>query len=236
MLQRSFLYRIPSCDGIDPVKDKNAVRFLSLYLDATKSRMFFARRIILVEGIAEQIVIPILFEQKTGQSLEGIGCTVINVNGVAFRHFLTIVQNGFFKKCVVLTDSDAGTKTENRAESLRTDFKDIPHIDIQVTTESTFEKDLIASNRSGNGKELLFDALSMTKPNNGPKFKTETGASDIDIEAFFAEIENYKAEFAFSLISVLEEERQAAEKDKRLEAKKLVIPDYIILAFDFIKE
>lgn len=223
-------------DGIDPVKDKNAVRFLSLYLDATKSRMFFARRIILVEGIAEQIVIPILFEQKTGQSLEGIGCTVINVNGVAFRHFLTIVQNGFFKKCVVLTDRDAGTKTENRAESLRTDFKDIPHINIQVTTESTFEKDLIASNRSGNGKELLFDALSMTKPNNGPKFKTETGASDIDIEAFFAEIENYKAEFAFSLISVLEEVRQAAEKDERLEAKNLVIPDYIILAFDFIKE
>lgn len=49
-------------DGIDPAKDKDAVRFLSLYLDATKSRMFFARRLILVEGIAEQIVIPILFE------------------------------------------------------------------------------------------------------------------------------------------------------------------------------
>ncbi len=221
-------------DGIDPAKDKDAVRFLSLYLDATKSRMFFARRIILVEGIAEQIIIPSLFEQKTGQSLEGIGCTVINVSGVAFRHFLTIVQNGFFKKCVVLTDSDAGTKTENRAESLRADFKDIPHIDIQVTTESTFEKDLISSNRSGDGKELLFDALSMTKPSNGPKFRTETGASDINIEAFFAEIENYKAEFAFSIMSDLEDERQAAERDNR-SAKKLIIPKYILTAFDFIK-
>ncbi len=221
-------------DGIDPVKDKDAVRFLSLYLDATKSRMFFARRLILVEGIAEQIVIPMLFEQVTGQSLESIGCTVINVNGVAFRHFLTIVKNGFFKKCVVLTDSDAGTKTENRAESLRADFKDIPHIDIQVTTESTFEKDLIKSNRSDAGKELLFDALSVTKPSNGPKLKTETGATDIDVDAFFAEIENYKAEFAFSLMSALEDERQAAKKDSR-SPKNLAIPNYISQALDFIK-
>ncbi|MDO9210853.1 MAG: AAA family ATPase [Deltaproteobacteria bacterium] len=221
-------------EGIDPVKDKDAVRFLSLYLDATKSRMFFARRLILVEGIAEQIVIPMLFEQVTGQSLESIGCTVINVNGVAFRHFLTIVKNGFFKKCVVLTDSDAGTKTENRAESLRADFKDIPHIDIQVTTESTFEKDLIKFNRSDAGKELLFDALSVTKPSNGPKLKTETGATDIDVDAFFAEIENYKAEFAFSLMSALEDERQAAKKDSR-SPKKLAIPNYISQALDFIK-
>lgn len=220
-------------DGIDPVKDKDAVRFLSLYLDATKSRMFFARRLILVEGIAEQIVIPMLFEQVTGQSLESIGCTVINVNGVAFRHFLTIVKNGFFKKCVVLTDSDAGTKAENRAESLRADFKNIPHIDIQVTTESTFEKDLIKSNRSDAGKELLFDALSVTKPINGPILETATGATDIDVDAFFAEIKNYKAEFAFSLMSALEDERQAAKKDSR-SPKKLAIPNYISQALDFI--
>ena len=221
-------------DGIDPANDEDAVRFLSLYLDATKSRMFFARRLILVEGIAEQIVIPMLFEQETGMTLERIGCTVINVNGVAFRHFLTIVKNGFFKKCAVLTDSDSGTKAENRAASLRADFKDIPHIDIQVTTESTFEKDLVSSNRSGDGKELLFNALSMTKPKNGPKLKTETGANDIDVEAFFAEIENYKAEFAFNLISAIEDERKAAEKDNRL-PNKLGVPNYILQAFDFIR-
>jgi predicted ATP-dependent endonuclease of OLD family len=221
-------------DGIDPDKDKASVRFLSLYLDATKSRMFFARQLILVEGIAEQIVIPMLFEQETGMTLERIGCTVINVNGVAFRHFLTIVKNGFFKNCAVLTDSDSGTKAENRAASLRADFKDIPHIDIPVTTESTFEKDLVSSNRSGDGKELLFNALSMTKPKNGPKLKTETGANDIDVEAFFAEIENYKAEFAFNLISAIEDERKAAEKDNRL-PNKLGVPNYILQAFDFIR-
>ena len=221
-------------DGIDPAKDKDTVRFLSLYLDATKSRMFFGRRLVLVEGITEQIALPVLFEQETGQSLEAIGCTVVNVNGVAFRHFLTIVKNGFFKKCVVLTDSDVGTRSENRSAALKAEFKDIPHIDVQDTTESTFEKDLISSNRSGDGKELLFRALCMTKVNNGPKLESATGANDIDVETFFSEITNYKAEFSFSLKSALEDERQAAKKDKRM-PKKLAIPDYISQAFDFIK-
>ncbi|MDO9028164.1 MAG: hypothetical protein Q7U68_04815, partial [Candidatus Roizmanbacteria bacterium] len=64
--------------------------------------------------------------------------------------------------------------------------------------------------------------------------KTETGATDIDVDAFFAEIENYKAEFAFSLMSALEDERQAAKKDSR-SPKKLAIPNYISQALDFIK-
>ena len=222
-------------NGIDPDKDKDAVRFLSLYLDATKSRMFFARRLILVEGIAEQVIIPILYEQNTGQSLESLGCTVINVNGVAFRHFLTIVKNGFFKKCVVLTDSDLGTKAENRAEILRADFTDTPHIDIQVSVESTFEKDLVSANKSGDGKQLLLDSICITKPINGPKFKTQTGVDDIDVAAFFAEIENYKTEFAFNLVSTLESEAKTADKEKR-PPRRLDIPDYISKAFNFIGE
>jgi putative ATP-dependent endonuclease of OLD family len=221
-------------DGIDAVKDKAGVRFLSLYLDATKSRMFFARRLILVEGIAEQTVLPLLFEQSEGKSLEAIGCTVLNVNGVAFRHFLTVVKNGFFKKCVVLTDSDTGTNTENRAEKLGTDFASATHIRVETTALSTFEKDLIEANKTGDARELLFSALTLTKPNNGPKFKTNTGTADIDVEKFFAEIESYKAEFAFSLATVLQDEHETAVVAARAR-KTLTIPSYITSAFTFIK-
>lgn len=93
---------------------------------------------------------------------------------------------------------------------------------------------LITSNRSGGGKELLFNALSITKPKNGPKLKAETGANDIDVEAFFAEIENYKAEFAFNLISAIEDKRKVAEKDNRL-PNRLDVPNYILQAFNFIR-
>lgn len=77
-------------------------------------------------------------------------------------------------------------------------------------------------------------ALTITKPSNGPKLRAETGADDINVDAFFAEIETYKAEFAFRLISVLVEEEKGAERDGR-PPKKLTIPNYISQAFDFIK-
>ncbi len=81
-------------EGINLEKEKDSVRFLSLYLDATKSRLLFARSVILVEGIAEQIVVPLLFEQVYGQTLESVGGSVVNVGGVAFSHFLTVMKNG----------------------------------------------------------------------------------------------------------------------------------------------
>jgi len=211
-------------ENIDAVKEKDAVRFLSLYLDATKSRMFFARRLILVEGIAEHTVVPVLFENSERRTLESIGCTVLNVNGVAFRHFLTIVRNGFFKKCVVLTDQDTGTNVENRADKLKADFEDGRIIKVEITAKSTFEKDLISANCSGHGKEILLDALTATKPRNGPIFRKSTGKNDIDVEAFFKEIASYKAEFAFNLVAEL---RQAKTK--------LGLPASIDRAFSFIK-
>ncbi len=222
-------------DGLDPVKDKASIRFLSLYLDATKSQMFFARRLILVEGISEQILMPHFFEQQTGKSLESVGCTVLNVNGVAFRHFLTVVKNGFFKKCVVLTDSDSGTRAENRADSLQAEFVDAAHIKVEKTTASTFEKDLVTANKSGEARELLFDALTLSKPNNGPKFKRETADAEINVDMFFAEIEDCKAEFAFSLASVLKDEPQQALQNKRT-PRTLEIPQYIKNAINFVRE
>ena len=68
-------------------------------------------------------------------------------------------------------------------------------------------------------RKFYLDALSMTKPNNGPKLKIETGANDIDIDKFFSEIKNYKAEFAFSLMSTLEDEPQDSGKRQTLSEK-----------------
>jgi putative ATP-dependent endonuclease of the OLD family len=176
-----------------------------------------------LENTAEQTIIPALFEQSTGNTLEAIGCTILNVNGVAFRHFLMVVRNGFFKRCVVLTDQDTGTKAENRADNLKSEFEDGNLVQMHVTDESTFERDLIAANRSGLGKELLFDALTVTKPLNGPKLRQETGGGAIDVEKFFGEIESYKAEFSFNLVELL-----------RQRPGQLLVPTYIAKAFAFI--
>lgn len=190
--------------GIDTVKETSTINYLEKYLDATKSTMFFSKKIILVEGISEQILIPALYKLHKGVSLDKISCSIVNVNGVAFKNFLSVIKNGFFIKCLVLTDSDTGKKTENRADDLIIEFSAFSTvISIEKTIDTTFEKDLIEANKSGTGKEILLNALIKTKPNNGPVYKTNIGTNNLDVTTFFAEIEKYKSEFAFNLLDEL---------------------------------
>lgn len=210
-------------EGLDETKERDSIRFLSLYLDATKSQMFFARRLILVEGIAEQTLLPRLFDQHHGASLERHGATVINVNGVAFSHFLKVVRNGYFLKCVVLTDSDTGKATEERADDLKKDYEDKQIIAVEITDDNTFERDLIAVNRMGAAKLLILAALKATRPQLGKQIEKSTGTNDLDVDQCFKAIENHKAAFAFNLAELLD-----------ADAGSLTLPPYIQRAFDFV--
>ncbi|KUP08423.1 ATP-dependent endonuclease [Bacillus coahuilensis p1.1.43] len=212
-------------DGFKENKQGKVHRhYLEKYLDATKSSMFYARRIILVEGIAEEIIIPVLFQRFSKKTIESIGCNIVNVNGVAFKHFLEIIKNGYFIKCAVLTDGDVGKKTENRADNLKKEYETTnSSIKVEVNKE-TFEKELISANKSGKGKAVLLNALKATRPINGPKYTAEIGDKDIDINSFFELIEDYKSEFAFNLCDEL-----------RKEDVEFEVPTYIKNAFEFIK-
>jgi putative ATP-dependent endonuclease of the OLD family len=210
--------------GLDLKNEKSTIHYLSRYLDTTKSRMFFARKIILVEGITEQLLIPKFFEIYFGNGIEKEGCNVINVNGVAFKHFLKVIRNGFFIKCVVLTDKDTGKKTQKRAENLKETFEQENLICVEITEDTTFEKDVIAANRKGSGKTILLDTLIATKPESGRRFSEEMGENDIEVIRFFNEIEQYKAEFAFNLFTRLHENPTG-----------FTIPGYIQKGFDFMR-
>jgi len=192
--------------GIDETKEKRTIHYLSKYIDATKSRMLFARKLILVEGIVEQLLIPFFFRIYSDASMEKMGCNIINVGGVAFSHFLKIIRSGFFIKGLVFTDNDTGKKTEERATDLKKEYEQEGLIRIEISEDSTFEKDLISANKNGKGKEILLNALKDTKPQRGQEYEKVIGDNDIDTESFFSDIENYKSEFAFNLASQLKEE------------------------------
>ena len=70
----------------------------------------------------------------------------------------------------------------------------------------------------------LLSKLRSTKPQNGKKFEKELGDSDIDVDSFFKEIDDYKSEFAFNLKKRLEKEGEG-----------FTIPKYITDGFDFLK-
>lgn len=214
-------------DGFkDDKKGKEHRHYLEKYLDATNSSMFYARRIILVEGIAEQILVPVLFNLTYGKTLDSIGCNVINVNGVAFKHFLEIIKNGYFIKCAVLTDGDEGKKTENRAINLKRDYEK-PYKNIKVSiNKDTFEKELIEANKAGKGKEVLLKALNSTRPKLGPEYSKKVPNKEIGNEEFFSMIEEYKSEFAFNL----------GDELKKIGKSDFKVPTYIKEVFEFIMD
>ena len=76
--------------------------------------MLFAQRVILVEGLAEQLLLSILARYE-GKSLEDNHIAVINVGGRFFDHFLHLFDNPkphtIPKKIVCLTDRDPERKT-----------------------------------------------------------------------------------------------------------------------------
>lgn len=79
---------------------------LERYLDVTRAELFFARRIIFVEGAAEQMMIRTLAE-KEGFDLRKHGVSVISVDGLNFDCFLPLFGEDALRIPVsVLTDAD----------------------------------------------------------------------------------------------------------------------------------
>jgi predicted ATP-dependent endonuclease of OLD family len=212
--------------GIDKEKEKRSIHYLHKYIDATKSRMFFSQKIILVEGISEQLLIPLFYRICFDTTLENDGCNIINVNGVSFSHFLKIIKLGFFIKALVLTDKDERKATGERAIKLKQRFEQDGLINVKISEKSTFEHDLIEKNKNGEGRNLLLEALKETKPKKGLEYEKIIGNQDLDIESFFSEIKLYKSEFAFNLAEVLSDSNYCSEFN---------LPNYIREGFEFIK-
>lgn len=76
--------------------------FLERWLDITKSTLFFAKGILFVEGIAEALVIKELVKRvienhvgkeiNSPKTLEDYGVSIINLNGIYFKHFMQLFQ------------------------------------------------------------------------------------------------------------------------------------------------
>lgn len=73
----------------DAKEDIASKRYIERFLDATKSTLLFARGVILVEGIAEQLILPCLGDYQE-KPLEDSHVAVVNVGGSTFKHFLKL--------------------------------------------------------------------------------------------------------------------------------------------------
>ncbi|MEQ9263117.1 MAG: AAA family ATPase [Owenweeksia sp.] len=77
------------------------------YLDAVRTNLLFAKGVILVEGDAEEILIPIMIKEVFGVSLDELGISLINIRSTGFENVAQLFNEKRIKrKCAILTDLD----------------------------------------------------------------------------------------------------------------------------------
>lgn len=98
--------------------DINSKQFVQRFLDATRADMFFASKLIFVEGVAEELLLPV-FAKYLGYDLTDAHVLVVNMGGRYFSHFLkmfnTLQPMTINKRIACITDIDPVEK-ENGAE------------------------------------------------------------------------------------------------------------------------
>lgn len=149
-------------DNEDTEKHKEkAKKHLTKFLDVTRSDMLFADKVILVEGIAERLLMP-LFMEKCGCSYEDEHIAVVEIGGKHFEHFVELFNgNAVNKKVLCITDCDFAWLTDDKvanSEAYRTTVPEhiqklknrFPIENFHISTQSiggrTFEDELLLAN------------------------------------------------------------------------------------------
>lgn len=98
------------CEVYQPATglDASDIRSIQRYLDAVRSNLLFAKSVILVEGDAEEILVPALVKEVLGVSLDELGISLINVRSTGFENVAVLFHNDRIRKrCAIVTDLDA---------------------------------------------------------------------------------------------------------------------------------
>ncbi|CBJ35969.1 conserved hypothethical protein, P-loop containing nucleoside triphosphate hydrolase domain (plasmid) [Ralstonia solanacearum PSI07] len=78
------------------------------YLDAVRSNLLFAKSVLLVEGDAEEILIPLMVKQLLGVSLDELGISLVNIGSTGFDNVSVLFHEARIRRrCSIITDLDA---------------------------------------------------------------------------------------------------------------------------------
>lgn len=103
-------------------------KFLEKFLDTTKSNLFFAKGVILVEGWAEEILIPSI-AKSIGINLTEKGVSIVNIGHTGFEHYAKIylrkVEPFMTIPVAVITDADVRHYQKNGDDYIKRDAETV---------------------------------------------------------------------------------------------------------------
>lgn len=114
--------KVYSLDKETTALDEGSYKFLERFLDATKANLFFAKGVMVVEGYAENIIIPAIAE-VIGKPLYKYGVSIVNVGSKALLRYVNIFRrkdgSSLPIKVAVVTDLDIKLDKEGNLEKKR---------------------------------------------------------------------------------------------------------------------
>lgn len=161
-------------DDEEGIKSK---KFVQRFLDATKSDMLFSNKVIMVEGLAEELLLPVL-ANYIGFSLEDEHVAIVSVGNRYFSHFLKLFDTNeshfaLPTKVVCITDRDPVRKGKARSKWLQCypyEFEmDTVNYDYKINAEdeirkySTYTNIRFFSQDKNKGKTFEYD-LALCNP------------------------------------------------------------------------
>lgn len=182
---------------------------LGRFLDVTKASLLFARGVLLVEGVAEQILAPEV-AASTGRSLSEHGVSVINVGGLSFAPFAALFgEDRLPYRCAIVTDGDAPVPSEEDVEgadevlsATARKLKESESENLKVfISRRTLEWDLV---EVGNW-ELAIAALQRIRPKVAAQLETDLAgkATTDQADALLEKIASVKGPFAQAIVAEL---------------------------------
>ncbi|CAA0151581.1 ATP-dependent nuclease [Tenacibaculum maritimum] len=230
--------------GLSP-KEINQIQ---RYLDAIRTNLLFAKGVILVEGDAEEILIPKMVKEVYGVSLDELGISLINIRSTGFKNIAQLFHdNRIRRKCSILTDLDTAicdtTIKDGDSDSLKKYRKKVKKSEksglerkeildefekdndwVKVFyAEYTFEVDFLCED---NGEEVcaIVDDVYSEK-NTIEKSKKELKDTDVSV-------------FGKRILTMAKQEGKGwfAIMLGKYVSYKTIIPEYIVDAVLFTKE
>lgn len=209
--------------------EERQLAHLRRFLDVTNAALLFARAVLLVESVAEQLLLPVIADQL-GRPLATHGVAVINVGGVAFRPFVELFgADKLPYRSAVISDGDPVIDDDEGEPGFQQKLSPIAQSLLQAQAENvrvflsnrTLEWDLA---EAGNW-DLLIRALRPFKPRVSTRLEETLGqAPQADkADAFLAAVADVKGKFAQELAALIDTEQD-----------QLVVPRYLQDAIEWI--
>lgn len=112
-----------------PGLEADDYHFLSRFLDATKANLFFAKGVILVEGDAENILLPAIAE-LIDRPLQRYGVSIVNVGSKAFLRYVKVFRRADSSdtlpiKVAVVTDLDIEQEEDESGNIISKEREDL---------------------------------------------------------------------------------------------------------------